>query len=827
MKKRILSLLMVLIMAISMIPATIFAGDVQQAVCGDQTLFIPEGETVSLMFTPEKDGWYEFRTTGEADTRCGLYWGPDDMLWLADDLEGNLNFAFAYEMTAGETYILKVSTYEIEGVSVTLTIGKHTTHVTAAGKMYDSYGHWDYCCLCDESLSEAEPHSFVDNHCEICGAVDPTHQHDANDFDYSETRHWAACSICGEEMSPSEVHTFVDGVCSVCGADDCCDHEHDADGWINGNEFGHWWCCSTCGSQTTDTEPHDFDGAYCTVCDYYNSNHEHIFGWWDSVMEEDPDTGEYVNVGHAMFCLICGECMSEVEAHEYDEDNLCIKCEVLNPNHDHVFGWWGTAWEEDLDTEDGIDIGHVMRCDICGDPMGEVEAHDYVNGVCSVCSAVDPDHEHVLGYWTQFTEFDEEIGNEVDFGHYQVCDICNNQMSELEPHTYEDDVCIYCNAVNPDHEHVFDHWEIAWNYDEETGEETDAGHVICCALCGRRYGEVVPHEYEGNYCKLCNAVDPAHAHVGGQWYTEWDWVDGMMTDMGHCQHCAICDEILSDVVPHTYEHGRCTACGAVSKEHAHAYAYRDLGPAHGLVCTLCGSVQSSEMHTYGSNGICTVCGHAKKDAAPTAISIRNGENKELIITPTYSDGTSPDMTVQKVDFTKGDGSPDGWIYENGIIYTDAGVLGNDYCFARHEDGRFYVNYGLFSEVEEVNSNVLDNCEWFAVYRALEDENIVSPIIVYGDGMWMATGKTYDGLDVTVTLDENGNVLSYTVDDGIDKDYDVNGDSKVDADDLTVLLRHVAKIQLIEDEETLTHLDFDDSGSVDAGDVTVLAQYLEK
>lgn len=44
-------------------------------------------------------------------------------------------------------------------------------------------------------------------------------------------------------------------------------------------------------------------------------------------------------------------------------------------------------------------------------------------------------------------------------------------------------------------------------------------------------------------------------------------------------------------------------------------------------------------------------------------------------------------------------------------------------------------------------------------------------------------------------------------------------------DLTALLRHVAKIEPITDEDVLTKADFDHSGSVDAVDVTMLAQAL--
>ena len=57
-------------------------------------------------------------------------------------------------------------------------------------------------------------------------------------------------------------------------------------------------------------------------------------------------------------------------------------------------------------------------------------------------------------------------------------------------------------------------------------------------------------------------------------------------------------------------------------------------------------------------------------------------------------------------------------------------------------------------------------------------------------------------------------------------YDLNGDGEVTEADLTLLLRHVAKIEVITDEDLLPRLDFDGSGAVNAADVTKLAQMLQ-
>lgn len=57
--------------------------------------------------------------------------------------------------------------------------------------------------------------------------------------------------------------------------------------------------------------------------------------------------------------------------------------------------------------------------------------------------------------------------------------------------------------------------------------------------------------------------------------------------------------------------------------------------------------------------------------------------------------------------------------------------------------------------------------------------------------------------------------------------DLTGDGKTDSADLTALLRHVAKIELITDSAMLERANVDGIGSVDAADVTLLAKSLSK
>jgi len=57
--------------------------------------------------------------------------------------------------------------------------------------------------------------------------------------------------------------------------------------------------------------------------------------------------------------------------------------------------------------------------------------------------------------------------------------------------------------------------------------------------------------------------------------------------------------------------------------------------------------------------------------------------------------------------------------------------------------------------------------------------------------------------------------------------DVNLDGEVNADDLTALARHVAKIEILEDSYALLCSDVDDNGTQSADDLTKLARYVAK
>ncbi len=162
---------------------------------------------------------------------------------------------------------------------------------------------------------------------------------------------------------------------------------------------------------------------------------------------------------------------------------------------------------------------------------------------------------------------------------------------------------------------------------------------------------------------------------------------------------------------------------------------------------------------------------------------------------------------------------DGRQYDSETIYTADRILGPECYFVTEPDGSFYVCYDFFG-INPVYSNALSGgSEWFTVYQAAANENITDFTLSRDEaGVWTADGTSYDGWNVIMTLDGDGTVLSYAS----AAMYDVNDDGFVDEDDLTLLLRHVAKIETVEDEAMRSRLDVDGNGVVNAADVTALA-----
>ncbi len=146
---------------------------------------------------------------------------------------------------------------------------------------------------------------------------------------------------------------------------------------------------------------------------------------------------------------------------------------------------------------------------------------------------------------------------------------------------------------------------------------------------------------------------------------------------------------------------------------------------------------------------------------------------------------------------------------------------------------------LGDNITSIGDSAFDGC------TSLESITIPNGITEIGKGAFSYCGNlsdiyysgNEDEWNAIEIGDGNTNLTSatihYTATDADDEPTatttpgDLNGDGEVNASDLTILARHVGKVETIEDETYLANADVTGDGNVDASDLTKLAQYVGK
>jgi len=215
----------------------------------------------------------------------------------------------------------------------------------------------------------------------------------------------------------------------------------------------------------------------------------------------------------------------------------------------------------------------------CGNKKEESCAHNYVDGVCTICSEACTHiySEGVCAACKMPCEHDYENS---------VCTICGTACT----HSYDNGTCTACGKVC---EHDY----------------TDGKCSVCGVNC--------THDYENSVCTVCGTAC-THSYDNGTCTAcgkvcEHDYTDGKCTVCGvNCTHdyensvCTVCGmackhnykkdtcTLCGNVCTHNYEDGVCTECNTPCQ-----HEYED------GVCTKCSTACT---HEY-EEGICTVCGY--------------------------------------------------------------------------------------------------------------------------------------------------------------------------------------------------------------------------
>ena len=176
--------------------------------------------------------------------------------------------------------------------------------------------------------------------------------------------------------------------------------------------------------------------------------------------------------------------------------------------------------------------GHWQQCIFCNEIMTPVKPHVYDNDqdvICNVCGYErQPPHTHDFG-----NSWESDA-----FGHWQECSC--GEKTTAQAHTYDDDQGATCNVCGYER-------ELSHTHDFGTDWESDAfSHWHKCSTCGARDAEAA-HSYgddQDTTCNICGYVrDLSHTH----WYSN-SW--------------------KCDTISHWHE---CISCGTRSAEAAHVY----------------------------------------------------------------------------------------------------------------------------------------------------------------------------------------------------------------------------------------------------------------
>ena len=153
----------------------------------------------------------------------------------------------------------------------------------------DDTSHWKECRICGKRMGKVQAHTYKDGRCTVCNEVDPNH----------------TCR-------------FEDGRCTICGE---VDPNHKCVGGRYGRSTsGHWESCRICYKKLEEKQPHVFANGSCKVCGQYAPDHVHSYVWTYSMT-----AGR-----HTQYCEICRKQYGEAKPHTF-VNNKCKVCGLLDP----------------------------------------------------------------------------------------------------------------------------------------------------------------------------------------------------------------------------------------------------------------------------------------------------------------------------------------------------------------------------------------------------------------------------------------------------------------------------------------------------------------
>ena len=253
----------------------------------------------------------------------------------------------------------------------------------------------------------------------------------------------------------------------------------------------------------------------------------------------------------------------ETHTHNY-VDGVCTICGAKDPNyvppHTHDYNAVVTA-----PTCTGAGYT-TFTCTTCGqsykDNYTDALGHDYKNGECTRCHAKDPGQTHTHDYKSTVTR--PTCTEKGYTTHTCSCgDSYKDSYKDVLGHLYIFGKCIRCGEKEDSSEtHKHD-------YKSRVVDPTctEGGYTLWECECGKSYEtlhtKALGHEYKDGVCARCGAKDPnAHTHQYVETVTK-----STCTEKGYTTYtCSVCGDSYkgsyTDALGHSYVGGICTRCGA-------------------------------------------------------------------------------------------------------------------------------------------------------------------------------------------------------------------------------------------------------------------------
>ena len=504
---------------------------------------------------------------------------------------------------------------------------------------------------------------------------------------------------------------------------------------------------------------------------------------------------------------------------EWIKDNCSLNGDyyLYGTSHTHSYGAW-----EYSDTEQ-----HVQYCS-CGDAV--YESHSLV----------------LNNVWEPSCTYEGYIM-------YQ-CTICNTPIYETLPmigHSYSNGKCIYCNQTHPNCVNGHNYSGIWYYLDDYTD-------IRYCDYCG--YSTTINHQFINGICKRCGltSFDCKYGHN----YTSWVYND-CKTHKKQCNYCGQTDVDIHEY----YNNWECIFCGYSSPECADGHDsytswYNYDSGTHARHCLNCGTVEYGDHWLDIDNGVivtpathtteglmkyyCFECEFSWPEIIDKIEEHNFGSRKDYNSTQHYRECECGEIEYSDHTFGKWENCGSSHVsecicgktkymyheWDNGVVITPPSCTktgetlftctvckATEIGVSAKLDGH---SFGAWQDYNDIKHKRMCDCGETEYENHNWDDGTtvsgVTTITCYDCKYQKAFVDTGDEPEI----DENLPGGSFT---GILGD--VNLDGEIDAKDLTLLARHVAKIEYITDPKALINADINKDGGVSSEDLTKLARHVAK